>query len=132
VYKQLLCLLIPLFPGSIMAALDTGDQLEVLSGTAMEAIDNQDYAGAVEVLRPQRLLPKHEIDGLVYQTRQQVPTIQGRFGKPRGSELVCVETIGSSLQRLTYSLETRAVCHAVDIRFLPIRCSVDREHLYLP
>ena len=100
--KGIITLSLLLLPGIATAALDNEKQLYEIASAAMSEVDKKNFSAAVEVLRPHMPLPKHEIDGLIYQINQQAPTIQERFGAPTGSELVCDQQVGSALKRITY------------------------------
>ncbi len=100
--KGIIALTLLLLPGIAAAALDNEKQLYEIASAAMAEVDKKNFSAAVEVLRPHMPLPKHEIDGLIYQINQQAPTIQERFGAPTGSELVCDQQIGTALKRITY------------------------------
>lgn len=97
----IIALALLLLPIIATAALENEKQLYDIASAAMVEVDKKNFSAAVEVLRPHMPLPKHEIDGLIYQINQQAPTIQERFGAPTGSELVGDQQIGTALRRIT-------------------------------
>ncbi len=73
-----------------------------LSEKIMKFIEKEDYDGAYGAARKYWPLPDHEVDTLAYQTNQQVPIIQGRFGRAIGVEFVSRQQVGESFAREWY------------------------------
>ncbi len=100
--KKLIFSIVLVIPMLAHADLATEQDILQLTQSTMIQVDKKEYEKAIDVIRPHMPLPKHEIDALAYNIRQQAPTILERFGEPIGSELVCQQNIGTSLKRVTY------------------------------
>ncbi len=61
-----------------------------------------DPGRAVAVLKPYWPIPEEEIDGLAYQSQQQMQAVTKRFGAARGVEYVGEERAGDSFLRHTF------------------------------
>jgi hypothetical protein len=98
------------------ASLESKEAARKLTDQAMAKLASGDLDGGLLLLKPYVIIPESEFKVMMEQTRLQLPTIQGRFGKIVGTEFISEKIIGKSLLQIVHIQKFQK--HAMRWRFL--------------
>jgi hypothetical protein len=82
------------------ATLDSKEAARKLTDQVIAKVASGDFNGGLILLKPYVIIPESEFNVMLEQTKLQLPTIQGRFGKTVGSEFISEKMVGKSLLQI--------------------------------
>jgi len=82
------------------ATLDSREAAKKLTDQVMYKVAAGDIEGGLLLMKPYLIIPESEFNVMLEQTKLQLPTIQGRFGKVVGAEFIKEKTVGKSLLQI--------------------------------
>jgi len=82
------------------ATLESKDAAKKLTDQVMTKVASGDIESGFLLMKPYLIIPESEFNVMVEQTKLQLPTIQGRFGKILGSEFISEKLVGKSLLKI--------------------------------
>jgi hypothetical protein len=70
------------------ASLESKEAARKLTDQVMVKVASGDLHGGLLLMKPYTIIPESEFNVMLEQTKLQLPTIQGRFGKTLGAEFL--------------------------------------------
>jgi len=83
-------------------SLESRDAAKQLTDQIMTKVVSGDIEGGLLLMKPYLIIPDSEFNVMLEQTKLNLPTIQGRFGKTLGSELIVEKQVGKSLLKIVH------------------------------
>lgn len=80
--------------------LESIDAAKKLTDQIMARVGSGDIEGGLIFMKPYVIIPESEFNGMMEQTKLQLPVIQARFGKVVGTEFISEKRIGKSLVKI--------------------------------
>lgn len=99
--RAIFVLLILLITSAVNAAtLESKDAARKLTDQVMTKVGSEDIQSALLLMKPFLIVPDSEFNVMLEQSKLQLPTIQGRFGKSIGFEFISEKQAGKSLFKI--------------------------------